>query len=323
VLKDGHEERFAIADYLAAGDEVLAALRVLRDDLGTSRPFLQAGCSGCYHDQRCLPDLQRRGDLSLVAGMSHGARAILEGVGCRTVHDLATFQPDGARARGHLDATLLRRLRRAAQAHLLGKPLIEERPRAERFDQAAIVHLLTDGFADRVLAIGLLHPARGGGAVTFALPRRAEDELDAFRRLVQPLPKATPLLHFGETLPRWHEAHAYAREAEPLLEARFVDLGKRLRSAAVLPQPVFGLADLVRCGLGRDPLRAGHAGAAAMWTGLPDGDERLLAKLRADLDDLAALKTAILDAAPTVLAETEVSPVAPQPAAHGTAATAD
>jgi hypothetical protein len=60
-----------------------------------------------------------------------------------------------------------------------------------------------------------------------------------------------------------------------------------------------------------------------MWTGLPDGDERLLAKLRADLDDLAALKTAILDAAPTVLAETEVSPVAPQPAAHGTAATAD
>jgi hypothetical protein len=59
---------------------------------------------------------------------------------------------------------------------------------------------------------------------------------------------------------------------------------------------VFGLADLVRHGLGRDPLRAGHAGAAALWTTLPDGDERLRAKLRADLEDLAELKARVLDA---------------------------
>ena len=110
-----------------------------------------------------------------------------------------------------------------------------------------------------------------------------------------------PLLHFGEALPRWHEEHAFAREADPAIEARFVDLGKRVRSAAVFPRAVFGLADMVRAALGRDPLRAGHAGAAASWTALPDGAERLRRKLHADLQDLAALKVAILDAAPTVI----------------------
>ncbi len=301
ILKDGREERFLIADYLAAHDEVLAALRHLRDDLSASRPFLQSGCSGCYHDQRCLPALRQRGDLSLVHGMSHGARAILEQAGCRTIADLATFHPEGPRARGNLDPTLLRRLRRGALAHLLGKPLVDERPRAERFEHGAIVHLLTDAFADRVLAIGVLHPAREDGAFRCELPTTAADEWDALKRLVASLPRGVPLLHFGETLPRWHEEHAFAREADPAIEARFVDLGKRLRAAAVYPRAVFGLADLVQTALGRDPLRAGHPGAAAMWLTGDDGAERLRAKLHADLQDLAALKAAILDAAPTVV----------------------
>ncbi len=136
ILKDGREERFLIADYAAAGNEVVAALRRLREDPAGARPFLQMGCSGCYHDQRCLPELHKAQDLSLVQGMSHGAQAILESVGCRTVADLATFHPDHARQRGNLDATLLRRLRRAAHAHLLGKPIVEARPRGERLDQA-------------------------------------------------------------------------------------------------------------------------------------------------------------------------------------------
>jgi hypothetical protein len=237
--------------------------------------------------------------------MSHGARAILEAAGCATVQELATFHPDGARARGNLDATLLRRLRRGALAHLLGKPIVEERPRAVRLDQAAIVHLLTDPFAERVLAIGVLHPAREDGAFTCELPASAGDEWDALKRLTAPLPRAAALLHFGEALPRWHEEHAFAREADPAIEARFVDLGKRLRGAAVYPRAVFGLADLVRLGLGRDPLRAGHAGAAALWMDLPDGPERLRAKLHADLQDLAALKSAILDGSPTVLGDAD------------------
>jgi hypothetical protein len=38
-----------------------------------------------------------------------------------------------------------------------------------------------------------------------------------------------------------------------------------------------------------------------MWLTGDDGAERLRAKLHADLQDLAALKAAILDAAPTVV----------------------
>lgn len=307
ILKDGREERFAIADYVAAAAEVLAELRRLRDHLDAARPFLQMGCSGCYHDQRCLGELGAARDLSLVQGMSRGARAILEQLGCRTVEDLAVFHPEGARHRGNLDATLLRRLRRAAHAHLLGRPLVEERPRGERLEPAAIVHLLSDPFADRVLAFGMLHPATAAGTFSWQMPDAGDPrdgEWSALRRLVADLPRQTVILHFGEALPRWYEEHAMVRESEPAFEARFVNLQPRLRAAATWPRPVFGLADLVACALDRDPLRAGHAGAAAMWGTLPDGAERLQAKLRADLEDLAALKVAILDASPTRLDET-------------------
>jgi len=302
VLKDGREERFLVADYLAAEREVVEELRRLRSDIDAARPFLQAGCASCYHDSRCLPQMTKAGDLSLVQGMSHGAQSILEGVGCRTVQDLAVFHPEGARARGNLDVTLVRRLRRAAQAHQLGQPIVEERPRGERLDPSAIVHLLADPFADRVLAVGVLHPATEAGVFTFGVPRSVDEEWRVVKDLLAAVPPRALLLHFGEALPRLNEQHGFLHEADTGLEARFVDLHKRLLTAAVYPRPVFGLGDFVREGLGRDPMRAGHAGAAAMWVTMPDGEARLREKLRVDLMDLAALKAAVLDAAPTQVA---------------------
>ena len=296
ILKDGREERFLIADYLAACDEVVGELRRLRDEPDSSRPFLQMGCSGCYHDERCLPDMKVRGDLSLVQGMSHGARAILEGVGCTSVEELAEFHPDNARARGNLDATLVRRLRRAAQACLEGAPVVEPRPRAEKLDRSVIIHMVTDAFADRVLGFGMLQPATEDGKFTFVLPKSADEEWAAFRELTANVPPRSVVLHFGAALRRWHEEHAFTREADPSLEARFVDIQRRLRAAAIYPAPVILLPDFVQHGLGRDPLRAGHAGAAAMWLLEDDGAKRLEDKLRTDLLDLAALKTQILDA---------------------------
>ena len=296
ILKDGTEERFAIADYVAACDEVVTELRRLRDEPESSRPFHQLGCSSCYHDQRCLPEMIERQDLSLVQGMSLGARAILEQSGCQTVEELATFHPDGARARGNLDATLLRRLRRGAQAHLVGKPVLEVRSRAENLSRSAIIHVLTDAFADRVLGFGLLHPATVDGKFSFVLPRSRDEEWQAFRDLTARLPVRMALLHFGAALRRWHEDHAFSSEADPSMEGRFVDLQRRLKAAAIYPAPVVLLQDFVKHGLGKDPMRAGHASAAAMWTLEDDGDERLEAKLRADLLDMAELKSAILDA---------------------------
>ena len=296
ILKDGREERFLVRDYLAACDEVVAELRQLREAPDASRPFLQLGCSGCYHDQRCLPELRARDDLSLVQSMSKGARSILEASGCATVEDLATFHPASPRARGNLDATLVRRLRRGAQAKLLGAPVVERRPTSEKLGRAALVHMLADPFADRVLAFGVLFPAAPDGAFTFALPKAREDEWEAFGELTRGLPARTPLLHFGPGLLRWHEEHAFSSEANPAIEARLLDLQKRLRSAATYPAPVALLQDFVAHGLGQDPHRHGHAGAAAMWLAEPDVDERLVEKLRGDLHDMADLKASILDA---------------------------
>ena len=100
ILKDGREERFLMRDYAAACDEVVGELRRLREHAHQSRPFFQLGCSGCYHDRRCLQEMRARDDLSMVQGMSKGARAILEAAGCGSVEDLATFHPDSPRARG-------------------------------------------------------------------------------------------------------------------------------------------------------------------------------------------------------------------------------
>jgi len=296
ILKDGREERFLVRDYLAACDEVVAELRRLRDEESGSRPFLQLGCSSCYHSHRCLPELSGRGDLSLVQGMSKGARAILEASGCQSVDELATFHPDSARARGNLDSALVRRLRKGAQAQLLGAPVVERRPTSEKLDKAALIHVLTDPFADRVLAFGLLFPATVAGDFTYALPAERGDEWEAFGALTRPLPARAPLLHFGEALHRWHEQHAFSEEADPVIEGRFVDLQKRLRSAATYPAPVALLQDFVQHGLGRDPHRFGHASAAAMWCQEPDSEARLVTKLEGDLRDMAALKATILDA---------------------------
>lgn len=318
VLKDGREERFAIADYAAALAEVLAALRELRADAQRARPFLQAHCSGCYHDRRCLAELATAGDLSLLQGMSHGARAILESKGCRTVAELAAFHPGDSRARGHLDAALVRRLRRAAEAHLLGRPLLETRPRGERFAEAVLLHLLTDPYTDRVLAFGALQPAVETGRFSSVCPTEAAGEWRAFQELMATLPAKVQLLHFGEALPRWYEQQVFQREAEPALEARLVDLQPRLRSAATYPRAVFGLPDLVRYGLGRDPLRAGHAGAAALWAAAGE-THRLRDKLHADLCDLAALRMAILEAEPVVVPAGERAPAGSAAAEAGAA----
>ncbi len=298
VLKDGSEERFRIRDYDAACREVVETLRQLRDDMDAAQPFFQWGCSSCYHDHRCLPELERRSDLSLVQGMSRGAHAILNDLGCRTVEDLAKLQPDGARQRGNLDPAMLRQLRKAAQARLVGEPVIASRPRGKPLDKGAIVHLLADPFADRVLAFGLLRPATTAGELRFERAMSQDDEWFAFQRLVEGLPPRAPILHFGSALPRWYETHAFEREATADLEARFVDLRAQLVHAAVWPGPVFGLDDFVRLGLRRDPKRAGYAGAAAIWAQQDDADERLRSKLAADLDDLAALRAEILAVVP-------------------------
>jgi predicted RecB family nuclease len=305
VLKDRTEHRFATADYMEVAEEVERELLHLRAEPAAARPFRQRGCDSCHWNHRCLPELEAAQDLSLVQGMSHGARAILEAQGCRTVDDLATLAFEGARAHRQLDAALLRRLRKAAQACKLGRPVLETRPdpRSHSLADAALVHLLADPYADRVLLFAVQYPIGSTDGTAFALPRSRDDEWPELRRLLDAVPRQAPIVHFDSALPRWYEEHAFACEADAGLSARFVELQRRLRSVALFPAPVFVLADFVRHGLGRDPLRAGHPGEAAMWCGqdvdAAAGRHKLVAKAAADLHDLVELKRRILDAAPT------------------------
>ena len=293
ILKDRREERFPVADFAAVCSEVERDLRRLHDDPDLARPFLQAGCESCHWNQKCLPELEAAGDLSLVQGMTPGIRAILETLGCRTVEELAVFHPETARARGRLDAALFRRLRRAAQATLLAKPVADMRPSTRSLDPATILYLLTDPFADRVLLFATLTPAVEGGQFDWRMPGSRDEEWSALKSLLADLPDDHQLLHFGGALPHWYEEHSFERESTAGWSTRFVDLQRRLRAALLFPGPVFTLADVARLGLGVDPARAGHAAAAAMWD--EDREQKLVAKAKADLQDRAQLKTRFLD----------------------------
>jgi predicted RecB family nuclease len=295
ILKNGNEERFRIADFLAVAGEVERELLELVAEPERARAFRLAACDSCHWNHQCLPQLEASDDLSLVQGMTHGSRAILESLGCTTGRQLAAFSADNSRARGNLESSLLRRLRKAAVARTTGQPQLETRPQNAAIGAAAILHLLADPYADRVLCFGVMHPAHPGGEIRTVVPQSREDERSAFENLLDTLPPHVALLHFGEALPSWYEEQAFTREAGIGIANRFIDLSSRLRGAALYPAPVYGLADFVQHGLGRDPFRAGHSGAAAIWAAEDAGHEKLMAKVRADLDDLAALKQRILD----------------------------
>ncbi len=240
--------------------------------------------------------MEAKDDLSLVAGMSHGARAILESHGITTGAQLAALRPDRGRLTREMDGALLRTLRKSALARQRGAPQWKSLPKrkvALRLEDAPIVHLLTDPFADRVLWFAAVLP---DGAIEHASAASAADEWPAFSALLARLPRQAPLLHFGAALPRWYEDQATARERTGGATPRFVDLQRRLAGGAAWPQPTHNFEDFVRAGLQRDPWRAGCASAAAMWIGQEDEAQRLQEKATADLQDLEQLRRRLLSA---------------------------
>lgn len=296
VLRDGHEERFACADYAPVLDEVQAKIAALQDPANLPLPFLNFACGSCRWSPVCLPELERNDDLSLVQGMTRGLRQMLHGAGITTTRALREMAVDATARRTRLEVALLRRLRRAAEARALGRPLAERLPPIAP-EERAVVHLLADPFAGRVHWFGVMYPARAGGALHDAVPASREDELPAFLSLIRRIPGEASIWHYGEALPHWYEDVAWSRRAEIDLEPRLVDLAHRLRGAAVYPGPVFGLGSHVRYALGADPDRAGVAAGVAMWIGQPDAAARLRAKGRSDLGDLAALITTVVEGA--------------------------
>lgn len=288
VLRDGHEERFDCADYAAVIDEVDSEVAALRSGDVVARPFLSSACSGCRWSEVCLPELEEKSDLSLLHGMTRGLRETLEAVGVADAQAAASMSVESVARHSRLEAALLRRLKKAAQARAVRHPLPERRT-VPAADSMAVIHLLGDVFAERVYYFGILLPERD--EVVEVFPASHDDELSAFTELIEQVPKGARLWHYGWALPRWYDRAAWRRERSIRLEARFVDLARRLRGAAVYPGPVFGLHSHVQYGLGLDPHRAGDANAIGLWAERPQLEARLRGKGRSDLADLAALIT--------------------------------
>lgn len=290
VLKDGREERFLLEPFRPALRDVLSRIEALRADPHGVRPFLTRACDGCRWSPVCLPELASTDDLSLVDGMTEGLRTMLEGAGVTTGAQLAGAEAAKLARRTRIENALLRRLIHAARARLGGAPVRQRRSLPVLDERPAFVHVLDDPFEGRVLWMGIGAENDSGDFVVHgARPREREEEWPSFRALLDEVEGERSLFHFGPAVPRFCEERAHATGTGPWLEQRLIDLARRVRGTAAWPAPVFGKAELIRHALGRDPHRAGRAGAAPLFASSEDEPNWLETKGAADLEDLRDL----------------------------------
>ncbi len=296
-LKDGREERFALAELDPVLDDVLARVRELAAGDGErERAFLASGCRRCHWSELCGEALRATQDLSLLTGMTRGLRTTLESAAICTTGDLLAPGAERLARRAHLEPALVRQLQLAAQACATGEPLTAHDAAGAEEGEFALVHLAYDAFAERALCFGAAwrDGTRDASAVFVPEP---DEEWATFQRLLAAVPAEVRLLHWGHSLPAWFQRAADVHAGDVSLHGRFVDLARRLRSRAVFPGPVFALRDAVRLGLGRDGDRCGDEDEAPLWVQTEDGHARLEAKMTADLADLADLARRWLPAA--------------------------
>lgn len=288
LLRDGTEERIALADYRPAFEDALERVRGLRDDPDGVRPTYGPACKSCRWSNVCIPRMDAGDDLSLVDGMTEGLRTMFEIAGIRTGAALARANAATVARDTHVEPALVRRLVRAARARVARAAIPEERAGGFDVNRAAFVAVLTDAWFDRTVAIGVARRTGGRTHSRVALPRTRAEEWPTFLELVAELPADLPLLHLGRAVTAWFARHTEGRPEAAVFEKRWVDVERRLRCSAAWPRKILERACLVELGLARDPARAGRSGQAAMWAEAGD-DAALRAKLEADLDDLAAL----------------------------------
>jgi predicted RecB family nuclease len=306
-LKDGREQRLPLDEFAPVLDDVMARVAALAQTNGVhERAFWSAACRSCHWSELCAAELTAREDLSLVAGMTRGLRATLEAAGIARAGELCEAAPERLAKRAHLEGALVRRLQLAARAWRLGEPL----PAADSVlaegavaRGRAVLHVLVDTFAERLLCVGscVLDGPRTRRTIAVPLSAKTQgakaqtaDEWRAFEQVAAAVPPGAALLHFGAAVPSWLQRGEAALAGDVDVHGRLVDIARRLRGAVAFPAPVFGLRDAVRHGLQRDPDRKGAADAAPLWLNRVDAEARLRAKMAQDLDDLAALVTRFL-----------------------------
>ncbi len=256
LLGDGREAVVDLDEVEPLYRDALEHVDAMRDRRTTPRPSLGPWCSGCQWRGVCLPEMEERGDLSLVVGVTPARREALEAAGVRSVAELADIDPIRIAERTELPRETLKRLRLQAASLLDGAP---RRLGPFPFDGARIA--LSAGIAR--------HPSSPHAAEFLAYrtertrdalqetwihesAAEARDEGRAYRRFLAALAadRDAPIYHFGSVFPDALSAldARWGRLGDPLpsIFARLLDVHAGLRSALVLPVRRYDLPTVAR-----------------------------------------------------------------------------
>lgn len=133
IMADGDESTFPIEDVWDSSVLALERLEDVADGLRSTEPFLSAACGRCRWSGTCLPDLEARGDLSLVAGMTPTRKRVLRGLGLQTAFDLAALGEEALATliEGGAPTDGLRSLQCQARAYASGRVISSRRRQTE------------------------------------------------------------------------------------------------------------------------------------------------------------------------------------------------
>ncbi len=278
LLGDGREEWFAYEDVGGAFDQVLADLLELRAGRIGTEPFLKPACAACPWRGVCLPELEARGDLSLVPGMTPARRRALRRADVTDIPRLAGAKAERLEGASGLEAPTLRLLIRQALSLAEGRPVpiagCPAPPGPPDLLVTALEHPGGEGHA-LLLTISFTDP-REGPKTALLWTENPVDEKALYEKALRAFARkpAAPVYHYGPLVPallaRMEARHGAGDPGFALLD-RLIDVAPWVKRAAALPVHAYTLAEVARA--------TGHEGPEV---------ETLLDVLELDAGDVAA-----------------------------------
>ena len=248
LLGDGREEWFAYEDVGGAFEQVLADLVGLREGRRTTEPFLKSACCVCPWRGVCLEEMETRGDLSLVPGMTPARRRALRRAGVESVTQLARAGPESIEARSGLEGPSLRLLIRRAQALASGEPVTIARLHPPPGPPELLVTAFENPSGDGhtvLLTISFTDPREGAKTASLWAEDPAGEKATYEKALVAFARKPdAPVYHHGPSVPallaRMEARHGAGDRGLAVLD-RLIDVAPWVRRTAALPVNAYTL----------------------------------------------------------------------------------
>jgi len=253
LLGDGREEWFAYEDVGGAFDQVLADLLDLRAGRIVTEPFLQPACAACPWRGVCLPELEARGDLSLVPGMTPARRRALRRADVTDIPRLARAKAERLEGASSLEAPTLRLLIRQARSLAEARPVPIARSPAPPGPPDLLVTALEHPGGDGhtlLLTISFTDP-REGPRTAFLWAENPADEKALYEKALRAFARkpAAPVYHYGPAVPaqiaRMEARHGADDRGLALLD-RLIDVAPWVKRTAALPVHAYALAEAAR-----------------------------------------------------------------------------